>query len=157
MSVEIVLRDVIEEDLPVFFEHQIDKEATDMAAFPARDRKAFMQHWHGKVLTNEGISKQTIVFQGVPAGHILCWKESDRHIVGYWLGKEYWGKGIATQALSSFIRILNPRPLFAHVVKHNIASLKVLKKCGFVISSEGIIPTPEAVDEVEEYILKLDL
>ena len=40
----VLLRDVEEDDLPVFFEHQLDPEATRMAAFSARDRKAFLAH-----------------------------------------------------------------------------------------------------------------
>ena len=34
---------------------------------------------------------------------------------GYWLGKEYWGKGIATQALAEYINVVKIRPLMAHV------------------------------------------
>jgi len=51
-----LFRDVIETDLPVFFEHQRDPEATAMADFPARDREAFDAHWErvlgdGRALT----------------------------------------------------------------------------------------------------------
>ena len=39
------LRDVAEDDLPIFFEYERDPVANEMAAFPARDREAFMEHW----------------------------------------------------------------------------------------------------------------
>src|SRR4029077_2832758 len=41
----VTLREVTQEDLPIFFEHQLDAEATRMAAFPSRDHEAFMAHW----------------------------------------------------------------------------------------------------------------
>jgi len=43
--INMILRDVIADDLPIFFEHQLDPEATEMAAFPPRTREAFMAHW----------------------------------------------------------------------------------------------------------------
>jgi hypothetical protein len=45
MTNAVQLRDVIEADLPSFFEHQLDPDATRMAAFPSRDRERFMAHW----------------------------------------------------------------------------------------------------------------
>jgi len=33
----VVLREVVDSDLPIFFEHQRNLEAVRMAAFPSRD------------------------------------------------------------------------------------------------------------------------
>ena len=79
------------------------------------------------------------------AGNVVSWQQSGEQEVGYWLGREYWGKGIATRALSAFLDHFKTRPLYAHVAKHNRASIRVLEKCGFTITGE----------EVEEFILKL--
>ena len=46
MPTTILLRDVIASDLPIFFEQQFDPVANQMAAFPARDREAFMAVFH---------------------------------------------------------------------------------------------------------------
>ena len=48
----VALREVTKEDLPIFFEHQLDAEATRMAAFPSRDREAFMAHW-ARIMSKE--------------------------------------------------------------------------------------------------------
>src|SRR5213595_3337010 len=48
----VTLREVAQEDLPIFFEHQLDAEATRMAAFPSRDRDAFMAHW-ARIMSKE--------------------------------------------------------------------------------------------------------
>jgi RimJ/RimL family protein N-acetyltransferase len=130
-----VLRDVVESDLPVFFEHQQDPEATAMADFPARDREAFDAHWE-RLLADPSLYKKTILFEGQVAGNIGSWAQDGRQLVGYWIGKEFWGKGLATQALAELIDDLGARPLYAYVAKTNIGSIRVLEKCGFVRSDE---------------------
>ena len=145
MDAEILLRDVIESDLPTFYEQQLEPEATAMAAFPSRDREPFMAHW-AKIMANESGIHKTILFNDQIAGNIVCWEQDGEREVGYWIGKEYWGKGIATKALREFLKQVKIRPLVAHVVKHNIASRRVLEKCGFTFIGE----------EVEEFVLKLD-
>jgi RimJ/RimL family protein N-acetyltransferase len=144
MPDEVQLRDVIKDDLPILFEQQLDPVATRMAAFPAREREPFMKHW-AKILGDKTTIKKTIVFNGLVAGNIVSWEQSGEQEVGYWIGKEYWGKGIGTRALSEFLLLVSIRPLFAHVAKLNIGSYRVLEKNGFKISSE----------DSEEYILKL--
>jgi hypothetical protein len=42
MTPDVRLRDVMEDDLPLFFEQQLDPEANRMAAFAPRDRDAFL-------------------------------------------------------------------------------------------------------------------
>jgi RimJ/RimL family protein N-acetyltransferase/predicted nucleotidyltransferase len=151
---EVRLRDVIEGDLPILFEQQLDPDATEMAAFPARDRDAFMAHW-AKILADDTVAKKTILFDGQVAGNILSWKQGDRPLVGYWIGKEYWGKGIATRALSAFLEHVTVRPLYAHVAKHNIASIRVLEKCGFTLFGEDK-GSAYPGDEVEVWVLILN-
>ncbi len=141
---EVLLRDVTADDLPIFFEHQQDPEATRMAAFPSRDRQAFMAHW-ARILADETTAKKTILVDGQVAGNVGSWEQGGEREVGYWLGRAYWGKGVATRALAAFLLHVPERPLYAHVVKHNHASLRVLQKCGFTISGE----------DGEEYILEL--
>ena len=130
MAGEVHLRDVTPDDLPIFFEHQLDPVATEMAAFPSRDRGAFMAHWD-KVLADESAIKQTILVDGQVAGNIGSWEQDGEHLVGYWIGRDYWGHGVATAALSQFVARIAARPLYAHVAKTNVASQRVLEKCGF--------------------------
>ncbi len=135
LSMTSVLRDVIESDLPIFFEHQRDPEATRMADFPARDREAFDAHWE-RVLADPALTAKTIVFEGQVAGNIGSWEQDGRRLVGYWLGREFWGKGLATQARAELVEELSTRPLYAYVAKTNAGSIRVLEKCGFARSDE---------------------
>jgi RimJ/RimL family protein N-acetyltransferase len=153
MTNEITLREVQEGDLPVFFEQQRDPEATRVAAFPARARHEFMAHW-AKIMAEQKAVLKAILFHGEVAGNIVSWEESGERKVGYWLGKEYWGKGIASAALSQFLAHVKARPLSARVAKQNIASLRVLQKCGFTISGEDRFRGVDG-ELGEEFILTL--
>ena len=92
MTNSVFLRDVIESDLPIFFEQQLDPVATQMAAFPARDREAFMAHW-AKILADDGNILKTILYDDQVAGNIVSWTHSGERAsereVGYWLGREF--------------------------------------------------------------------
>ncbi|MEN6409958.1 MAG: GNAT family N-acetyltransferase [Anaerolineaceae bacterium] len=129
----IHLRDVLDSDLPIFFEQERDADAVFMAAFTAKDpsdRQAFDAHW-AKIRADDGIVIQTILVNGEVAGSVLVYPGDLGPEVSYWLGKEYWGKGIATRALSLFLKSVTARPLYARVVDDNHASRRVLEKCGF--------------------------
>ncbi len=147
----IHLRPVIESDLPILFEHQREPEANEMAAFPARDRDAFMAHWT-TILGNEKVVALTVVVDSCVAGNVGCWIQDDQRLVGYWIGKEYWGKGVATQMLSLFLRLVADRPLQAHVAKHNVASIRVLEKCGFSLCEKATSALGELADGIEELV-----
>ena len=134
-SPRIVLREVVDSDLPIFFEHQRDPEAVRMAAFPSRDHGAFMTHW-AKVRGEPSNIVRTIICDGQVAGNIGSWIAEDRRLIGYWIGREFWSQGIATAALTAFIAELKERPLHAFVAKHNVGSIRVLEKCEFVPSPE---------------------
>jgi RimJ/RimL family protein N-acetyltransferase len=136
MSSEVRLRNVEPGDLPIFYEHQLDADATRMAAFPSRDRAAFDAHWAKNILGNPVAITQTILLDGTVAGNIGSWAQEGERLVGYWIGKEYWGKGVATRALAAFLHLVTERPLHAHVAKHNIGSIRVLEKCGFSLERE---------------------
>ena len=150
-----MLRDVTEADLPIFFEQQLDPDANRMAAFVPRGRDAFMAHW-ARILSDETTTKQTILFDGQVAGNVVCFELFGEPAVGYWLGKEYWGKGIATKALSQFLGWVQVRPLSARVATGNIASLRVLEKCGFTIAGYDKTFDNALGEEVEEVILRLE-
>jgi RimJ/RimL family protein N-acetyltransferase len=132
----VTLREVTQEDLPMFFEHQLDAEATRMAAFPSRDRDAFMAHW-AKIMSKEtnatGIVKSILADDAV-AGNVVYWEAAGEPNIGYWLGKTHWGKGIASEAVAQFLTKIETRPVYAHVAKHNFASIRVLQKCGFQLA-----------------------
>lgn len=101
----IALRDVAENDLPIFFEHQRDPDASRMAAFPPRDWDAFLVHWRTKVLSREDVRKKAILVDEEVAGNIMSWMQDGRRLVGFWIEKGHWGRGVATAALAEFVAL----------------------------------------------------
>lgn len=153
----VTLRDVIASDLDIFFEQEKDPDAITMAAFTAKDpndRLAFDAHWT-KVMGDGRVTIQTILVDGDVAGSVLVHSWFGDPEISYWLGKEFWGKGIATTALEKFLACIPIRPLYARVVKDNLASFRVLEKCGFRIHGEGRGFANARGMEVEEWVLIL--
>ena len=150
----ISLRPVEAADIEVFYEHQADPVATEMAAFPARDRATHHEHWTTRILVNPTGIARTVLVDGAVAGNIISWIDEDgRRLVGYWLGREFWGRGIASAALAEYLREVGERPLHAFVAAHNIGSRRVLEKNGFVWAE----PQPEPHEgDVEVLLLVLD-
>lgn len=155
---KIILRNVIEDDLPIFFKHQQNREANDMAAFTRKDPnnwEGFTTHWN-KILMDKDIIKQTIIVENNVVGHILRFEQFGEPEVSYWIGKEYWGKGIATKALREFLKHITIRPLYARAAKDNAGFLKVLKKCRFIITGEDSGFSNTRGEDVEEFILTIN-
>ena len=134
---KINLRPVTEADLPILFEQQLDLEAVAMSAYPSKDRGEFMRHWEG-ILKNKSITSRVIIYKEKVAGQIVCWKEGKyEQRIGYWIGKEFWGRGIASAAVAELLKLVAIRPLYAEVANHNVGSKRVLEKNGFELLEEG--------------------
>ena len=138
------LRDVEAQDLALFFEHQRDPIAVEMVMFRSRDAAEFAQHW-AKLLANKTNLARTIIADGQVAGNIGSWTTPDgQREVGYWIDRALWGRGIASAALSAFLRLEQRRPLCAGVAPHNSASMRVLQKCGFRLPKSSLDHEPGA-------------
>jgi len=154
----ITLRQVEPSDLETFYEQQLDPEAIRMAAFVSRDPKdkvAFHAHWN-KILNSPQITQRTIIADGQVAGYIGCFPDGENMEVTYWLGREFWGRGIATQALKRMLHLVVARPIFARAASDNIGSIRVLAKCGFKIIGKNKGFANGRGQVTEEYILRLE-
>jgi len=135
----ISLHPITEADLDILFEFENDPIANKMADFPVRKRKAFNLHWQQKVLANEKAIAQGIWIDDVLVGNVVSWINSDpavksdpqMRLVGYWIGREHWGKGIATKAVEMFLKQFISSPVFAYIDKQNLGSVAVAYANGF--------------------------
>lgn len=156
---EVTLRETLESDLPRFFEFQRDRDGYWMAGFTASDpddRDAYLEIW-AKIRADPRTIMRTILYNGEVAGDVLSHEsEPGKPEAGYWLGKAYWGKGVATRALRLFLAEIPRRPLYARVIKDNTASLHVLEKCGFRITGEQREYANGRDMEVDLHLLTLD-
>lgn len=155
--IDIKLRQTEVGDLDLLFQFQLDKEGGYLAAFMPQDPsdKSVYLKKHTTLLDDPTVNSQTILLGDRIVGSIARFvMEGDAEIT-YWIDRQFWGKGIATEALSQFLTLETTRPLFARVAFDNFGSQKVLKKCGFVKvgSDKGFANARNA--EIEEYIYKL--
>jgi len=159
MTDDLRLREVVDDDLPLFFDFQLDQNANYMAAFTARDptdREAFTAHWN-RILADPTTINRTIVCDGQVVGSVSSYVEAGKPEVTYWIGRAHWGRGIGTRALAAFlVQVNTARPIYARVAKDNIGSRRILGKCGFQVIGETKGFANARGEEIEELILELN-
>jgi RimJ/RimL family protein N-acetyltransferase len=149
---EVSLRALTDDDLPTLFAFSSDPVSVAMAGMPLRDEEAFAAP-RARTMANPQNVLRGITVDGALAGDLGSWPdEHGRRKVGYWVDRDYWGRGIATAALTAFLAEITERPLYADVLRTNAASLRVLHKCGFRLLDDG---EPGADHGPEEYALRL--
>ena len=157
-SGQLVLREIEDRDLGVLFEHSRDREAIRMAAFTspeADDRTTFEQRW-ARLRSDSSTTNRVVEVDGRVVGHIASFDLEGQREVTYWIGRDNWGRGIATRALQAFLQLEATRPLYAHAASDNGASIRVLTKCGFLIVGEGREFAHGRGEETDEVVLRLD-
>jgi RimJ/RimL family protein N-acetyltransferase len=157
-SGQLVLREIEDRDLGVLFEHSRDRDAIRMAAFTspeADDRTSFERRW-ARLRSDGSTTNRVVEIDGRVVGHIASFDLEGHREVTYWIGREDWGRGIATRALQEFLQLEATRPLYAQAASDNAASIRVLTKCGFLIVGEGRGFAHGRNEETDEVVLRLD-
>ena len=152
------LREIEDRDLGVLFEHWTDRDAIRMAAFTSpdqSDRAAFERRW-ARLRSDVSTTNRVVEIDGRVVGHIASFDLEGRREVTYWIGRDDWGRGIATRALQKFLQLEATRPLHAAAASDNAASIRVLTKCGFLIVGEGRGFAHGRNEGTDEVVLRLD-
>ena len=147
---DIVLRQVTDQDVWTFWANQQDNRPEE--ATPVH-REPFAARWRS-LLDSPNAPIRTIVVGGQAVGYIAHFHRKDLPEISYELGRTHWGKGYATAALRLFLEEILVRPLYARAVKDNVASVRVLHKCGFAQVAEDRF-TDATGREREEFIFEL--
>ena len=158
MPPAVELREVVDADLPLFFEQQRDPAYVHMAAFTHEDpsdRAAFLAHW-ARIRANASVVTRTILGEGEVVGNVASWVQGSERHVTYGIAREHWGKGLASSALRQFLTVVQERPLFAAAAADNAGSLRVLARCGFVVTDNATGFANARRQEIAEVILRLD-
>ncbi len=156
---EIELRPTTVADLDILFQFQLDHEGRHLAAFMSQDsthKEAYLAKYT-RLLNDPTVNNQTIIADSEIVGSIAKFvMEGDAELT-YWIDRQFWGKGVATNALKNFLNLETARPLFGRVAFDNLGSQKVLENCGFVKigTDRGFANARQA--EIEEFIYRLDL
>ena len=105
--------------------------------FPYRleDAEEFIERSQEKALKHEGYNFMIFQNNTLLGGIALTDFNGPSCELGYWLGKQYWGNGFATEAVGGILNFgfdeLKLNNIFAVYKIDNEASKNVLKKCGF--------------------------
>lgn len=155
---EVTLRAVQDSDLPVLYGQTNEPEGVRMAAFthedPA-DRAAFDAHW-ARIRNDPAVIARTVVgAAGEVLGHAGVFGPPQEREVTYWIGRTYWGRGAATAALRALLAVEPQRPLHARAAADNTGSLRVLDKCGFVVTGHDRGFANARGEEIDEVLLTL--
>ncbi len=114
-------------------------------SFPYPYRQTDARAWV-RLASKEGLNRVfAIDVDGFAVGAIGVRPGSDINTlsaeIGYWLGEEYWNRGIATEAVIAVTDFafdtLGMSRVYAEVFEWNAASMRVLEKAGFV--KEGVL------------------
>ncbi|MGW0821188.1 GNAT family N-acetyltransferase [Streptomyces sp. NPDC002845] len=154
---EVVLREVHDSDLPVFFRQMNDPAALRMAAFTAEDpadRAHFDAHW-ARIRASSDVVVRTVLVDGDVVGSAAVYGAPEEREVTYWIDRAYWGRGIATAALRALLAQIPERPLYARAAADNTASRRVLRKCGFEETARARGYANARGEEIEEVLLAL--
>lgn len=154
MHANIQLRNIKEDDLEILFEHQADEAASYMAAFTKEDPnnwQAFKEHWE-RTLKLGSTFIQVITIDKKVVGYVCSFLLFEKETIGYWIDKNYWGKGIASCSLKLFLDKIETRPVFARVAFDNLGSIRVLEKCGFAKIGEDNFHANARGKEIKEFI-----
>ena len=153
-SGQLVLREIEDRDLGVLSEHSTDRVAIRMAAFTSPDPDD--RHSFERRLKSDGSTPTVIEVDDRVVGHIASFDLEGHREVTYWIGREDWGRGLATRALREFLQVEATRPLYARAASDNAASIRVLTKCGFRIVGEGRGFAHGRHEETDEVVLRLE-
>jgi RimJ/RimL family protein N-acetyltransferase len=164
--VEITIRPVTWDDVPLMYEIGIDPASCEMAGVKPRTRQAFIERWKA-IFQDPAVSTRIIeIITRDPSGAELAREFAgsisvfqapgeDRDSIGYWIARAHWGKGIASRALALFLAQEPRRPLYATAATTNAASLRVLDRNGFKLVRTYLCEETDRylAREVAEFVL----
>ena len=85
--------------------------------------------------------------------------DNNTHVLGYWIGEEYWGKGYAIEACNSLISYFfsnhSENKLYASHMLKNEKSKKILLNLGFEMVSKGKVFSLSKNTEVDDVYYEL--
>lgn len=156
MNTELIkLRPVVRGDLRTLYLMQQDEAGNRMAGTKPRSWEAFAAVWEA-VLIDPQVTARAIVVGSEILGAINVFPRESHVLIGYWIEREHWGRGVASAAVRLMLGEVTRRPMYARVAAHNLGSLRVLTRNGFVEIDRRTGPETERYVACEEVTLRLD-
>ena len=159
-GVLVYLRAITEQDVPAWYQRATDVESAALAGDAIPESLAMGAQWLGRI--RERFREQTgirwaVVLKGTTQsvgsiGLSILPNEERVAELGAVVGRAFWGGGIGTSAAQLVIHFgfhcLGLTEIRAELLQSNVASIRVLEKLGFRLSS--VIPDFEKSDAGSE-------
>lgn len=127
---------------------------TSNIPFPYSEQDAI--DWISLTNSSSHRTPSAVELDGHLVGCVSYWPHQPDGIeVGYWVGKDFWGMGVCTEALKQLIASDSfpaQDDIFAKVMEQNIGSQRVLEKCGFSYLETGTIFKNKREIETKFYV-----
>lgn len=127
---------------------------TSNIPFPYSEQDAI--EWISHTSSNSVRKPNAVELDGLLVGCVSYWPHQPGGFeVGYWVGREFWGKGVCTEALKRLISRSDfpvREDIFAKVMLQNIGSQRVLEKCGFSFLAKDTIFKNDREIEAKFYV-----
>lgn len=144
----LILRDFSFDDVPRIARYAGEPAVSRMLALvPCPYTEAHGSAFVGDVLASNALGDGLALAiarrkePGALIGTISFTREGPSAEIGWWLGRPYWGKGFATEAVAAMVAVAFRDPtlttLVAGAFAENAASLRVQEKLGFVRTGLG--------------------
>lgn len=112
--------------------------------------------WINQTDANPSKNPFAVEFNGQLVACVSYWPHDSGGVeVGYWVGRDFWGQGICTEALRKLLnsqQFLPVTDIFAKVMTENIGSQRVLEKCGFVFLENGVVVKDGSETKAKFYV-----
>ncbi|WP_417455760.1 GNAT family N-acetyltransferase [Kordiimonas sp.] len=134
-----------------------DEEAFFLAGGGTRDTSAPAMQARIEAYITKDARFAVVLYEGAVAGYVAAFEREGMLEVSYWIGRDFWGKGIASRALGLWVteRAKDSNELHARVAKDHTASIRVLEKNGFQVAGEDRYFSPHRNAEVDEWLYRL--
>jgi len=136
-TTRLILKPLSVEDAPAVFEWVRDPAVNTYMIYKIYDNIADVRKWILSLQENDnnfGIYLKS-TNRLIGAISIPFSKKSNAYSIGYNMNKDYWDKGFTTEAAKAIIKWayqeLNAKEFVAIYANGNLASKKVIEKCGF--------------------------
>ena len=154
---DVLIRPLRDDDASAVFAMTRDREAVQMAAFTGPDpddREAFDRHF-ARIRATPHVCNFAVELGGELVGTVAAFDQEGDREVTYWIGRRWWGRGIARRALALLIEVEDARPLAARAAAHNVGSIRVLEANGFVEVAREVSFAAGVGRDVEEVVFEL--
>lgn len=143
-------------DYALLFDFQNDEEAQYQAGGGSLFDTVETYAAHLKAAAKKGAELLVILREGHAVGYLASFDRFSHREISYWIGRAYWGQGIATQAMALWLQdvAVPDDGLFARVMKDHPASARVLEKCGFERVGEDRFHSDIRGEQVEELLYR---